>query len=74
MIVLNFTPVDRDDYRVGVPKDKKYTRILSSAMPEYGGELLSKEDVYEAVKGECDGREYSISYPLKGYEAVIFKY
>lgn len=74
LVVLNFTPVDRDDYRVGVPKGKKYTQILSSASEEFGGNGLWESKEYVAEKQECDGREYSFAYPLKGYEAVIFKY
>ncbi|SFQ20433.1 1,4-alpha-glucan branching enzyme [Lachnospiraceae bacterium XBB1006] len=74
LFVLNFTPVERPDYRVGVPKDKKYTRVLSSAMKEFGGTIESEAVAFMAQKSECDGREYSFAYPLKGYEAVIFKY
>jgi 1,4-alpha-glucan branching enzyme len=74
LFVLNFTPVDRPEYRVGVPKGKKYTRVLSSAMKAFGGTVESEEVSFEAVKSECDGRDYSFAYPLKGYEAVIFKY
>jgi len=74
LVVLNFTPVERPDYRVGVPKGKKYTRILTSAGMEFGGEIQSEELVFEAVEGECDGRKYSLAYPLKGFEAVIFRF
>ena len=74
LVVLNFTPVDRPDYRVGVPKKKKYTKLLSSACEQFGSEGLCEETEFMAVKQECDARAYSFAYPLKGYEAVIFKY
>lgn len=74
LVVLNFTPVDRPDYRVGVPKKKKYTKLLSSACEQFGSEGLCEETEFMAVKQECDSRAYSFAYPLKGYEAVIFKY
>lgn len=74
LVVLNFTPVDRPDYRVGVPKKKKYTKLLSSACEQFGSESLCEETEFMAVKQECDSRAYSFAYPLKGYEAVIFKY
>ncbi len=74
LVVLNFTPVDRPDYRVGVPKGKKYERLISSAEERFGNELLSSEKSYKAEKSECDNQKYSFAYPLKGYEAVIFKY
>ncbi|MGN0170971.1 MAG: 1,4-alpha-glucan branching protein GlgB [Lachnospiraceae bacterium] len=74
LVVLNFTPVDRPDFRVGVPRKKKYTKLLTSACSQFGSESLCDKEEFIAEKQECDAREYSFAYPLKGYEAVIFKY
>ena len=37
LFVCNFTPVAREDYRVGVPKSKQYKLILNSDEEKYGG-------------------------------------
>ena len=37
-------------------------------------ETEKKGHVYKAILSECDGREYSISYPLEGYGVAIFTY
>lgn len=73
LFVVNFTPIDRPDYRVGVPKKKKYKLLLSTKMEEYGG-TGETETTFQAVKGECDGQPFSISYPLPPYGAAIFTF
>jgi len=74
LFVCNFTPVARDDYRVGVPKSKSYKRILTTDDPKFGGTGSNKKNSYRSAKSECDGRPYSFKYPLAPYEAVIFEY
>lgn len=45
----------RPDYRVGVPKKKKYTLLLNSDDAKFGGEGTERPTVYQAEKSECDG-------------------
>ena len=73
LFVVNFTPIDRPDYRVGVPKKKKYKLLLSTKMEEFGG-TGETETTFQSVKGECDGQPFSISYPLPPYGAAIFTF
>ena len=68
LYIANFTPVDRPDYRVGVPKKKQYKLI----MDENG--LLEQPKTFKAVKQECDNREFSFAYPLPAYGVAIFTY
>lgn len=72
LFVINYTPVARDDYRVGVPKRKQYKLILNSREPEFGGHEHKEQLVYKAVKKECDGRPYSFAYPLPAYGVAVF--
>ena len=74
LFVCNFTPVEREDYRVGVPKKKKYNLILNSDEARFGGEGKERPQVYTAVKSECDGRPFSFAYPLPAFGVAIFKY
>ena len=74
LFVINFTPMEYADYRVGVPENKKLKLILNSEDPKYGGEDKKRKTSYTPVKAECDGREYSIDYPLAPYGVAVFAY
>ena len=68
LYVVNFTPVDRPDYRVGVPKKKQYKLI----MDEEG--LVTETKTFKAEKQECDNRPFSFAYPLPAYGVAVFTY
>lgn len=74
LFVINYTPVARDDYRVGVPKRKQYKLILNSKEPEFGGDVHKEVVDYKAVKKECDGRPFSFAYPLPAYGVAVFRF
>ena len=74
LFVCNFTPVERKDYRVGVPKRKTYKLILNSEDAEFGGNGKECPVSYKAVRQECDGRPYSFAYPLPGFGVAVFRY
>lgn len=65
--VFNFTPMERTDYVVGVPKPGIYKRILST---ENDTQIIK----YKAKEGECDGRPYRLEIPLRPFEAVAFEF
>ena len=67
LVICNFTPMDRPDYRVGVPKKKQYTQLLD----ENG---MTAKKVFKAEKQECDNRPFSFAYPLPAYGVAIFQY
>ena len=75
LFVCNMTPVARDDYRVGVPKKGTYHLLLNSNEARFGGTEADKSRPasYKAVKSECDGREYSISYQLPPFGVAVFR-
>lgn len=74
LFVCSFTPVARPDYRVGVPAKKTYKLILDSDSEEFGGCGRQRPQSYKAVEAECDGRPYSIAYPLEPYGVAVFRY
>lgn len=74
LFICNFTPMARDDYRVGVPKKKKYKLILNSDDEKFGGSGAARPVQYTAEKSECDGRDYSFAYPLPPYGVAVFQY
>ncbi len=66
LFICNFTPVEREGYRVGVPCQGKYTLLLN--------EKGESGTVYEAKKSECDGRPYYIGFDLPAYGTAIIKF
>ncbi len=71
LFVCNFTPMDRPDYRVGVPKRGNYTLLLDNV---HGAYAPSETKVIKAVKKECDGQPYSIDLPLGPYGTAILRF
>ena len=74
LFVCNFTPMERPDYRVGVPRRKQLKLIMNSDDKKYGGKGEERPLVYKPVKQECDGQKYSFAYPLPPYGVAIFEY
>lgn len=74
LFICNFTPMEREDYRVGVPLKKQYKLIFNSDEKKYGGEGVKRPLVYKAEKSECDNRKYSFAYPLSAFGVAIFVY
>lgn len=73
LFVINYTPMARPDYRVGVPRKKQYKLILNSQDSQYGGKE-ARPEIYKAEKKECDGREFSFAYDLPAYGVAVFLY
>ena len=74
LFVCNFTPVAREDYRVGVPTKRQCKLVLNSDEKEYGGSGEKRKEIYKPVKKECDGQKYSFAYPLPAYGVAVFEY
>ena len=74
LFVINFTPVERPDYRVGTTCRRKHTLVLNSDDKKFGGKGKRRPKEYKPVKKECDGRKYSIKYKLPAYGVAVFKF
>ena len=72
LFVVNFTPVERNDYMVGVPKKGRYTLIF-----DQDGEVTKesgKKTIFTAKNGECDNQPYRVEYALPAYGCAVFKF
>ena len=74
LFIINFTPVERPDYRVGTTCRRKHTLILSSDDKKFGGTGKRRPKEYKPAKKECDGRKYSFRYKLPAYGVAVFKF
>ena len=74
LFVINFTPVERPDYRVGTTCRRTHTLVLSSDDKKFGGTGKRRPKEYKPAKKECDGRKYSFRYKLPAYGVAVFKF
>ena len=74
LFVVNFTPVKRPEYRVGVPQSGSYKLVLNSDEARFGGSGEKRASSYRSKKGVCDNKPYSIGYSLPAYGVAVFQY
>jgi 1,4-alpha-glucan branching enzyme len=63
-VVCNFTPVPRQDYRVGVPAAGWWEEVLNSDAPGYGGSGLGNLGGVHADAIPIHGRPFSLNLTL----------
>lgn len=74
LVVLNMTPIERKDFKVGVPKKKKYTLLLNSDEECFGGRGNKIPASITAKAEEADGKPYSLTFDLPAYGAAVFRF
>lgn len=74
LFVLNMTPVKRENYKVGVPKKKKYRLLLNSDEERFGGQggSIPQELTAQKEKEPVNYKNFSITFDLPGYTAAVF--
>lgn len=73
LFVINFTPMERRDYWVGVPAAGRYRLILDETEGSYAASR-KRVPSFAAVKGECDGYPYHLERPLAAYGIQIYEF
>jgi 1,4-alpha-glucan branching enzyme len=73
LIVLNFTPVPRENYRIGVPRSGRYVERLSTDDQRFGGSEYRTAAVIDADPVPQHGREWSLSLNLPPLAALILE-
>jgi 1,4-alpha-glucan branching enzyme len=73
VVALNFTPVPRRDYRIGVPFPGVYREILNSDSEYYAGSNAGNGSGLYAEPTPWMGRPYSITITLPPLGGVVFR-
>ena len=73
LVVLNFTPVPRHDYRLGVPGPGRYCELLNSDSRYYGGSDVGNGGELVAEPLPWMGRGWSLALTLPPLAALIIK-
>jgi 1,4-alpha-glucan branching enzyme len=73
LCVCNFTPVPRQNYRVGVPLECFWREVLNSDAPLYGGSGQGNIGGLTAVPLPVHGRPFSLNMTLPPLGFLAFK-
>jgi 1,4-alpha-glucan branching enzyme len=71
VVVLNFTPVPRDHYRIGVPSAGLYRELFNSDSHHYGGSNLGNGTAPHSAPHPANGQPHSLHITLPPLGAVI---
>lgn len=71
--VCNFTPVRRENYRIGVPRAGSYKVVLSTDEERFGGKEEGTAGSVRSEKKPMHGFENSISLDLAGLSVIYLK-
>jgi len=71
IVVLNFTPVPRQDYRIPVPEQGRYCEVFNSDADSYLGSNLLNPDALDSDSVAMHGREHSLRLTLPPLAAVV---
>lgn len=73
IVVLNFTPIPRDNYRIGVPMPGIWKVLLNSDETVYGGSGYPCSGATMTEEINWQGKAFSISINLPPLSALILK-
>ena len=73
MVACNFTPVARENYRLGLPRPGQWREVLNSDAGIYGGSGVGNAGGIQAVEHASHGRPYSATLMLPPLGVVVFE-
>lgn len=73
IVICNFTPVVRHDFRIGVHERIKYQEIFNSDDVNYWGSGVKNEGFMEAGDIPANGKEFSIEVTLPALSTIVIK-
>lgn len=73
IIVCNFTPVVRSNYRIGLPKKGKITEVFNSDKTIYGGSGINNTKAIKIEAEKWNDRGFSAEVVLAPLAVTVFK-
>lgn len=71
--ICNFAPVERDDYRFGIPEEKNYEIAFSSDDIRYGGKGIPEKEIILSEKIAMHGKSNSIAVDIPPMSVMYLK-
>src|SRR6266516_1098631 len=73
VVILNFTPVPRYQYRLGVPRPGRWAEVLNSDAAMYGGSNIGNLGGVMAEDVDCHNQSSSAEFTLPPISIIAFK-
>lgn len=73
LAAVNFTPIVRKNYKIGVPYAGKCREIFNSDSARFGGAGNINPDIIRSTESECDGRDNSVRITLPPMGIAVFR-
>lgn len=73
IIVLNFSPIERQDFAIGVPFSGTYEEVLNTEMQEFGGTWVKKNSISQTKTEAFKQFAYQIKTIVPSLGAIILK-
>lgn len=74
LVVTNFTPVPRENYRLGVPQAGEYELVLNTDSPQYWGSDYAISNLLPTEEIGAQGLEQSINLTLPPLATVFYRF
>ena len=71
VVVLNFTPVPRPDYRIPVPEQGSYRELFNSDADSYLGSNMLNQEPLQSEAVAMQGRAHSLRLTLPPLAGVV---
>ncbi|MEM8853698.1 MAG: 1,4-alpha-glucan branching protein GlgB [Pseudomonadota bacterium] len=72
VVVVNFTPLVRSNYRIGLPQGGEWREVMNTDSTHYGGSNVGNAGVIAAEDHPWHGRDASAEVTLPPLAAVVF--
>ena len=73
IVLVNFSPVIREDYYIGVPSEGTYKEIFNTDLKKFGGSGIRNRKLPKAKTGQMHGYDQYISVTLPPLSTLIFQ-
>ncbi len=73
IFIINFTPVLREQYRLGIPKAEGYWEVFCSDYQCYGGGGIGRKQVITVQNTPCHGYDQSIELSVPALSATFYR-
>jgi 1,4-alpha-glucan branching enzyme len=73
IIISNFTPIVRQNYRIGLPAEGEYREIINTDLAVYWGSDVKNKGPLFTRQEKCHGRDYCLCLTLPPLATLILK-
>ncbi|MEM6760287.1 MAG: 1,4-alpha-glucan branching protein GlgB [Pseudomonadota bacterium] len=74
VVMCNFTPVLRDNFRVGVPAADQWEEVINTDSALYGGGNIGNLGAVYSDETPCDGQPHSVRLTLPPLSVVVLRH